>query len=123
MATRMWIVALCLSPAAPAITGCGECSGCDLGPIPPAYVRVQTATSTGPLGGLAVRLERQGYVAVSATTGALGTYTFEALDPRKAEIVTVIAEPSVEYTTPAPHALFLIPSDTVDVQLLLEAAP
>jgi hypothetical protein len=116
-------LAVCLSTAAAVLTGCGECSDCEQGPVPAAYVRVQTATSTGPMSGVAVRFERQAFVPLTAATGALGDYTFEALQAVDGETATVVIEPPAAYTTPAPQVLSLILNDTVHVQILLNAAP
>jgi hypothetical protein len=72
---------------------------------------------------LAVRLERQAFAPLTAATSELGEHTFEVLDASFGQTATVIVEPPAGYTAPAPQLLTLIPSDTVDVQLLLEAAP
>jgi hypothetical protein len=123
MAAHIWGIALCLSTTATVVTGCSECSDCERGPIPVAHVRVRTATSTGPLGGVAVRLERQAFVPLTATTSVHGEHMFEVLDTFIGEAAAMIVEPPGGYTAPAPQVLSLFPGDTVEVQILLEAAP
>jgi len=122
MAMHILGFVLCLTTAAAVIIGCGENSSSHQGPNPVAYVRVQTATSTGHLGGVAVRLERQGFVPLTAATGAIGGHLFEVIDAAIGEPAAVIVEPPAGYAAPAPRVLSLVPSDTVDVQVLLEAA-
>jgi hypothetical protein len=114
--------ALCLTTTTAVLIGCGESSSSHQGPNPVAYVRVQTATSAGHLGGVAVRLERQGSVPLTAATGGIGGHVFEVFDAAIGEPAAVIVEPPAGYTAPAPRVLSLVPSDTVDVQILLEAA-
>jgi hypothetical protein len=123
MTAHIWGIALCLSTIAPVITGCSECSDCERGPNPVAYARVRTATSTGPLGGVAVRLERQAFVPLTAATDVLGEHMFEVLNASIDEAAAVIVTPPAGYTAPAPQVLSLFPGDTVEVQVLLGAAP
>jgi hypothetical protein len=115
-------MALSLSTAT-IFAGCGECSDCDRGPIPVGYVRVQTATSVGPLGGVGVRLELPTAFPLVASTNALGEHVFEVLEIVDGEEATLIVVPPSAYATPPPRLLSLVLGDTLDVQVLLESAP
>jgi hypothetical protein len=48
---------------------------------------------------------------------------FEVLNASIDEAAAVIVTPPVGYTAPAPQVLSLFPGDTVEVQVLLGAAP
>ncbi len=113
---------LFLTTAAAGVIGCSESSSSHQGPNPPAYVRVETTTSTGPLARVPIRLERQGVVPLTGATGARGKQMFEVLGASIGERAEVIIGPVAGYTAPPPQALSLVPSDTVYVQVLLQAA-
>ena len=123
MLLRFRWLALCLSPVAVMLEGCTECPDCRQGPIPAAYVQVQTATAVGSLPGVAVQLERTGFAPLSAATDALGQHTFEVLEAVDGESATLIVAAPDEYATPAPQALSLVLNDTVALEVVLEAAP
>ena len=116
-----WLPLFVLAPAI--LEACGECSDCDRGPIPVAYVQVRTVTLAGGLAGIAVRLERQGFVPLSAATDAVGEHTFEALEAADGEQVTLIVTPPTGYVTPSPRVLSLVLNDTVNSQVMLESTP
>jgi hypothetical protein len=102
------------------IEGCSDCSDCHRGPIPVAYVTVRTTTSAGGLPGVAVHLERPGFVPLIAVTDSLGRHTFEALDAVDGEQVTLIVAPPPAYAEPEPRALALALNDTLDVEVVLD---
>ncbi len=110
---------LCLLPVA-AIDGCADCSDCQRGPIPVAYVTVRTTTSAGGLPGVTVHLERPGFVPLISVTDSLGRHTFEALEAVDGEQVTLIVAPPPAYAEPAPRALALALNDTLDVEVVLD---
>jgi len=113
---------LCVLCAA-MLEGCSECSDCDRGPIPVAYVQVRTISPAGSLGGVMVRLERQGFVPLIATTDTVGEHTFEALEAVDREVATLIVTPPAGYTSPPPRILSLVLNDTLGVEVPLEATP
>lgn len=117
-----WL-ALCFSLTAVMLEGCAECSDCDQGPIPVAYVRVRTSSSVGSVPGVAVQLERNGFVPLSAATDALGEYTFEALEAGDGDRATLIVTPPSGYAMPALRVLSLVMNDTLDVEVVLEPEP
>jgi hypothetical protein len=123
MLLKLRWLALCLSPVPVVFEGCTECSDCHQGPIPVAYVRVLTATATGSLPGVAVQLERPGFVPLSAATDDLGQHTFEVLEAVDGESATLNVAPPPEYATPAPQVLSLTLNDTLAVEVMLQAAP
>jgi hypothetical protein len=112
-----------LAASAVVLEACTECDDCDRGPIPVAYVRVHTATSSASVPGVGVRLERNGFVPLIAATDSLGEHTFEALEAVDGEEATLTVIPPSGYGTPAPQLLSLVLSDTLDVQVDLETVP
>jgi hypothetical protein len=123
MGVHIPLFALFLTTAAAGIIGCGESSSSYQGPNPPAYVRVQTTTSTGLLTKVPIHLERRGSVTLTAATGRRGEHMFEVLDATIGERAAVIVEPLTGYRASPPQALSLVPSDTVHVRVVLQPAP
>jgi hypothetical protein len=70
-----------------------------------------------------VHLERQAFVPLIAATNGLGEHTFEVLDAVDGETATLIVEPPPGHAIPAPRMLALVLNDTLNLQVLLEAAP
>ena len=103
--------------------GCNECSDCGGGPIPVAYLRVITRTTTGSLSGVDVRLDRQGFTPLAGTTDLAGEYLFEVLEVAAGEAATLTTTPNAGLVAPPPQTVTLEPSDTVEVDVLLEPGP
>jgi hypothetical protein len=56
-------------------------------------------------------------------TDDLGEHTFEVLYAADHEPATLIVEPPPAHANPAPRVLALVLNDTLDVEVVLEAAP